>query len=368
MSLETGIKLTRRKLKRLVKDAPKSAEAVNLRYVTDAEPGIVRMRRGEGFIYKYKGRAVTDKAVLHRIRSLVIPPAWEKVWICISEDGHLQVTGYDIKGRKQYRYHPLWNTFRNQTKYFHLHDFGKALPLLRSQIKSDLSRQGLPQQKVLAAVVLLMQCTCIRIGSQIYEKLNGSFGLTTLKDKHVQISGSSLKFCFKGKKGVFHDISFRSRKLARIVQACKDIPGKELFQYYDEQGQRRSIDSGMVNNYIKTISGGEFTAKDFRTWAGSLQALEAFRSLGGWTTQAELKRKTVQALDHVASVLGNTRTVCRKYYVHPAILELYEEGKLQRYLDHLGQPDCELGDTGLSPSENTLMKLLEVRGKEVIVG
>ena len=367
MEVVTEIRITRRKLKGLVKDTWKSAEAVNLVYVTDAEPGIQRQKKGEKFIYTYKGKTVTDKAVLQRIRSLVIPPAWQNVWICFNPEGHLQVTGIDARGRKQYKYHPVWTTLRNHTKYFHLHSFGEALPNMRAQLKKDLALQGLPQQKVLATVVLLMQCTCIRIGSNIYEKLYGSFGLTTLKDKHVEIDGTKMKFSFKGKKGIFHDITLKSKKLAKIVQACRDIPGKELFQYYDENGSRRSIDSGMVNNYIKSIGGGAFSAKDFRTWSGSLQALQAFKELGPGESMADTKRMIVQALDMVAKQLGNTRTVCKKYYVHPAIIDLYTEGKLGKYLLQFEQKDCSTTQTELSQEEKVLMKILEVHGNAVVV-
>lgn len=355
----TTITISRRKSKQLVNNSIKSAEAVNLVYVTNDQPGIQRLKKGKGFIYKLNGRTVTDFDTIARIRSLVLPPAWTNVWICPLDNGHLQATGFDVRGRKQYKYHASWNALRNHTKYFHLHDFGKVLPAIRSRLEADLSKQGLPQEKVLALVVSLMQCTCIRIGNSVYEKLNGSFGLTTLKDQHVSISGSGMKFSFKGKKGVYHNISLKSRKLAKLVQACKDIPGKELFQYYNENGDRKCIDSGMVNSYIKAISGGNFTAKDFRTWAGSLHALSVFKTLGKPETVTETKKKIVEGLDLVAKRLGNTRTICKKYYVHPAILELYADKGLQKYFTRYNATDCTTVGTELSEEENILMAILE---------
>jgi len=361
------IKITKQKLKQLVKNVEKTAAAVNLIYVNDLMPGIERTQTTAGYIYKYKGRKVTNAATLARIKTLVIPPAWQKVWICADETGHLQATGFDVKNRKQYRYHPLWNSLRNHTKFFHLYDFGLALPAMRARMQTDLNLPGLPQEKVLALVVSLMQCTCIRIGNSFYEKMNGSFGLTTLKDQHVKISGQSLKFSFKGKKGVYHDVTLRSRKLAKMVQACRDIPGKELFQYRDEQGQRKAIDSGMVNNYIREISGGDFTAKDFRTWAGSVQALMAFKQVGTAETAIEAKRKIVEALDSVASHLNNTRTVCRKYYVHPALIDLYSQNRLALYLPEKEIADCTTLETELSKEEEALMKILSDHRKSVVL-
>ncbi|HRO43135.1 MAG TPA: DNA topoisomerase IB [Flavipsychrobacter sp.] len=362
-----AIKITRRKLKLLVNDHEKTAAAVNLIYVNDTQPGILRLSKGNSFVYKIKNKTVTDFDTLARIKSLVIPPAWKNVWICADENGHLQATGIDVKNRKQYKYHPLWNKLRNHTKFFNLHDFGLALPTMRERLQQDLRRQGLPQEKVLAAVVSLMQCTCIRIGNSFYEKMNGSFGLTTLKDQHVKINGHSVKFSFKGKKGVYHDITMKSRKLARIVQACKDIPGKELFQYYDEKGDRKSIDSGMVNNYIRQISGGNFTAKDFRTWAGSLHALRAFQQLGYCDTATETKRKVVEALDMVAKQLNNTRTVCKKYYVHPALIELYSDKSLEKFFSKTESENCSPQETELSFEEKILLTILTTHGHQVVV-
>ncbi|WP_276131764.1 DNA topoisomerase IB [Polluticoccus soli] len=358
METTTGIKLTKRKLKGLAGDTVKSAEAVNLVYVSDTMPGITRIKKNDVFYYKYNNKQITDKAELLRIKRLVIPPAWENVWICPIEDGHLQVTGTDKLGRKQYKYHPVWNQLRNHTKYSQLQEFGKALPAIREQLQKDLSKPGLPLEKMLATAVSIMQCTCIRIGNAMYEKLYGSFGLTTLKSQHVTIKGSEIKFSFKGKKGIFHDLKLKSKKLANIIRQCLDIPGKELLQYINENGERRSIDSGMVNNYIRQISNGNFTAKDFRTWAGSLHALGAFKEMGIAETATAIKNNIVHALDIVAKQLGNTRAVCKKYYVHPAILDHYTNKTLHKYLSKFRDPECG-NETSLTADEQILMKVLE---------
>jgi len=355
---EVEINIPKRQVKRLLNDAEKTAAAVNLVYVSDTQPGIHRIKRNNVFDYILNNRKVRDRELLNRIKSLVIPPAWTQVWICSLPNGHLQVTGFDIKNRKQYRYHPLWNALRNQTKFFRLYDFGVALPAIRLQIEKHLSLPGLPLEKVLAAVVSLMERTNIRIGNNMYEKLYGSYGLTTLKDKHVKINGSSMQFVFKGKKGIEHKINLTSRRLSKIIQQCRDIPGKELFQYYDDNGNHKSIDSGMVNNYIKEISGGDFTAKDFRTWAGSVHALLAFKELGFFETETEARKKIVQALDNVSSLLGNTRTVCKKYYVHPVILSMYENRALEKYINQLDAIEKDDNIAGLTTEEKVLMEIL----------
>src|ERR1043165_5897858 len=290
METNTRFKVPKRKLKGLLQNTEKSAEIINLVYVSDKDPGIGRSRRGKNFIYTKNGKRVTDKNDLVRIRKLVIPPAWENVWICSLSNGHLQATGFDVKKRKQYKYHSLWSEFRNQTKFSQLLAFGKKLPAIREQLSKDLSKPGLPVEKVLAASVMIMQETNIRVGNDVYEKLYGSFGLTTLKDKHVKINGNSVKFCFKGKKGIYHEIDVKSAKLARIVKQCRDIPGKELFQYYNENGERKAIDSGMVNEYLKNICHDNFTVKDFRTWTGTVYAIEAFKELGCCEGETEKKK------------------------------------------------------------------------------
>lgn len=359
LTLNETITLNNRKLKAILRDAEKSAEAVNLVYVHDTETGIQRLRKNNTFIYRFEDKPVKNTQQLQRIKSLVIPPAWENVWICPLENGHLQVTGTDVKNRKQYKYHTLWNSLRNQTKFYRLHSFGNSMPAIRKQLEKDFALPGLPQEKVLAAVVSLMELTSIRVGNNLYEKLYGSFGLTTLKDQHVKITGTSLRFSFKGKKGVSHDISLKSKRLAAIVKKCRDIPGKELFQYYDDNGMRHAIDSGMVNNYIKKISGEDFTAKDFRTWSGSIQALMAFKEIGYCETITETKKNIVTALDMVSKHLGNTRTVCKKYYVHPVLLQLYEDKKLhENYLNKFGN-ELKSEQEGLGTEEKLLLHILE---------
>ncbi len=352
-------KLSKKKITSVLNDPEKTAAAVNLVYVTDTDQGIERIKNGKSFEYKTGNKKVTDKATLQRVKSLVIPPAWENVWICIIENGHLQATGLDTRNRKQYRYHPLWNSFRNHTKYYKLYEFGKVLPAMRLQLEKDLALPGLPMEKVLAAVVSLMERTHIRIGNNFYEKLYGSFGLTTLKDKHVAVSGNNVKFTFKGKKGVLHDINIKSKKLAAIVQKCRDIPGKELFQYYDESGQRHSIDSGMVNEYIKKISAADFTAKDFRTWAGTVHAFLAFKELGFYDTITETKKKIVEAIDIVSKQLGNTRSVCKKYYIHPGIISMYEDKSLEKYIKQLDGIEINDNKADLTAEEKIVMKILE---------
>ena len=358
----TTTALSKRKIKAISKDPEKTAAAIDLVYVHDNEPGIERIKDAKGFSYKLNNKKVSNKAVLERIKSLVIPPAWENVWICALPNGHLQATGIDIKNRKQYKYHPHWNALRNHTKYYRLLDFGNALPAIRAQLQKDLSLPGMTVEKVLALVVILMEQTNIRIGNNFYEKLYGSFGLTTLKDKHVVISGNQMKFIFKGKKGVEHDISLKNKKLSALVKKCRDIPGKELFQYYDEAGNRHPVDSGMVNNYIKKISGTDFSAKDFRTWSGTLHAFRAFKELGTFESEAEKKKKVVAALDMVAGQLGNTRTVCKKYYVHPAIIALYEENAFDKYGNKLVDiTDNDAIRTEVIPEELAILKILKAQ-------
>ncbi len=355
METITDFKVSKRKLKGLLQNAEKSADVINLIYVSDKDPGIERVKREKTVIYIKNGKRVTDKKDLLRIKQLVIPPAWENVWICSLPNGHLQATGIDTKKRKQYRYHSLWSRFRNQTKFYQLLAFGKKLPAIREQLEKDLAKPGLPLEKVLAAIVMIMQETNIRVGNNIYEKLYGSFGLTTLKDKHVRVNGNTVKFCFKGKKGIFHEIDLKSSKLARVIKQCKDIPGKELFQYYDAGGEKKPIDSGMVNEYIKNICCDNFTTKDFRTWMGTAYAIEVFKELGYCETETEAKKKIVQVLDIVAKRLGNTRAVCKKYYVHPSILDMYVSKQLENFF----QSKENNKEEKFSEAENILIKILE---------
>lgn len=347
------LKITRRKIKSLGRDTMKSAEAINLVYISDKQKGISRIRKGDTFKYYFDKNKISDPEVLIRIKSLVLPPAWEKVWICTSFDGHIQATGVDKNGRKQYRYHPLWNALRSETKFTQLYDFGLILNIMRKKINSDLALTGLPLQKVLATIVSVMQLTGIRVGNSNYEKLYGSYGLSTLKDKHVKITGQELKFSFMGKKGIHQNYTLKNKKLAKIINTCKEIPGKELFQYIDENRQRKIIDSGMVNDYIKEISGRHFTSKDFRTWAGSLSAIKAFLELDYGESSAETKRKINEALDITAEKLGNTRNICRKYYVHPVVIEHYTNKNIEIFIKQ-GINNYP----GLNAEEQVLMNML----------
>ena len=343
-----------------MKDPVKSAKAVELVYTNDqTAEGITRKKYGKKFQYYLNGVRINDQEEITRINKLAIPPAWEHVWICALNNGHLQATGIDAKQRKQYRYHPVWNALRNHTKFYRMLQFGYALPKIRLQIEQDLSLRKLEQKKVLAVIVSLMERTNIRIGNSVYEKLYGSFGLTTLKDKHIDVKGDKIKFSFKGKKGIYHDIDLKNRRLAKAVQNCKDIPGKELFQYYDEDGKRHAVDSGMVNSYIKEISGEHFTAKDFRTWSGTVNALIAFKEIGLAENNKEYKSKVKEALEKVAENLGNTPTVCRKYYVHPLVINLYENSSIEKYLKELDQIEINDGKAGLTKEELVVMKILE---------
>ena len=351
--------ITRIESVKMHRNYKRTAAMASLEYVSDSSPGIQRAKLGSGFIYTLNDVPIKDEETLFRIKKLVIPPAWTNVWICPKVNGHIQVTGYDIKNRKQYKYHPNWNTVRNQTKFHRLYEFGKVLPQLRKRIEKDICRTNLSKEKVLSTVVSLMERTFIRIGNSEYEKLYGSYGLTTLKDGHVDIKGTTLKFAFKGKKGVYHTVTLKNKRLARIVQACKDIPGKELFQYFDENGERCVIDSGMINNYIKEATEKDFSAKDFRTWAGTLSILSSFKALGQAKTQSQVKKNIVSALDEVSSKLGNTRTVCKKYYVHPEIIRLYEEDNLQKYLNELDAIEKNDDHSDLTQEEKVLMKILK---------
>jgi DNA topoisomerase I len=352
------ITMKKSQLKKLSLDPEATAKAVRLVYVNCSDEGIMRVKAGKGFTYKYQRRVVKNKTELQRINSLVLPPAWEEVWICTLPNGHLQATGKDVKNRKQYRYHPLWNQLRNKTKFYRMLELGKVLPAIRNQVQKDLALPGLPKNKVLAAVISLMEKTGIRIGNEFYEKLYGSFGLTTLQDRHVNIKGGTLHFTFRGKKGVEHEVTLQSKKLSKIVNQCRDIPGKELFQYIDEEGKRQSIESGMVNDYIKEIAEGEFTAKDFRTWCGSVAAINALKETGPFENEKEAKKKIVEVLDKVSVQLGNTRTVCKKYYVHPSLLEMYENGKMEKWLEKMETGEKNV-PPGLQPEEKIFIDILE---------
>jgi DNA topoisomerase-1 len=343
-------------------DPKESAQAAGLRYVTDAKPGIRRVRCGKGFRYTFPGGAtIHDEEMLRRIRSLVIPPAWTGVWICTISNGHLQATGRDARGRKQSRYHPRWREVRDETKYERMVQFAQALPGIRERVKKDLALPGLIREKVLATIVSLMEHTHIRVGNQEYAKENGSYGLTTLRNKHVEVDGSKVTFSFQGKSKVHHTVSLHDRRLARIIQQCEDLPGYELFQYVDENGERHAIDSSDVNEYLREITGQHFTAKDFRTWAGSVLACDLLREMGAFETQSQAKKNVAAAIKAVATKLGNTPPICRKCYVHPAVLEAYLGGiTAEEARAELEEEISEHSDA-LHKEERVLLRLLEQR-------
>ena len=306
-----------------------SADDAGLRYVSDTAPGIVRRRAGRGFTYiGPDGKRVADGAIRNWIRSLAIPPAWANVWICSSRNGHLQATGRDARGRKQYRYHPRWRAMRDEAKYDRLLDFGKALPRMRRRVARDLRRPGLPRERVLAAVVWLLEKTGVRVGNEEYARDNKSFGLTTLRDRHARVRSRRIRFRFRGKGGKAGEVEISDARLARIVARCQDLPGQELFAYLDEAGEVRSVGSSDVNDYLREISGHEFTAKDFRTWAATVLAVRALAKQKPARSAAQGKQNVVRAIDSVAEWLGNTPAVARKSYVDPGVVEAYLEGDL----------------------------------------
>ena len=313
----------------VVLDPVMSARAAGLRYVSDRRPGLRRIHAAKGFRYvDPDGKPVRDKETLGRIKSLAIPPAWIDVWISKEANGHLQATGRDVRGRKQSRYHPHWREIRDETKYERMALFATALPQLRQRVEHDMGLPGMPREKVLATIVKLMEETHIRVGNSEYAKENHSYGLTTMRHKHVHVHGTTITFDFKGKSGVHHTIDLSDKRLARIIKRCEDIPGYELFQFIDHDGNHHHIDSHDVNEYLREVTGEHFTAKDFRTWAGSVLAGEMLRQIGPFTTATQAKKNVVQAITEVAKRLGNTPSVCRKCYVHPAVLESYLSGKM----------------------------------------
>ena len=345
-------------------DPSQSARAAGLRYVRDTMPGIRRRRAGKGFSYTgADGERIRDEGTLRRIRALAIPPAYSEVWICPLANGHLQAVGRDARGRKQYRYHPKWRETRDETKYGRMLAFSEALPAIRRRVESDLARAGLPREKVLAAVVRLLEVTGIRVGNDEYARANRSFGLTTLLNDHVEVSGSTMRFKFRGKSGKTHTTSLNDRRIARIVQRCQALPGEDLFQYVDADGLEQSIGSGDVNDYLREITGEDFTAKDFRTWSGTTLALAALQEIGPAASEQEGKSAILKAIDQVAEQLNNTRAVCRKYYVHPLVFERYLTGIAANGQRRPAAPRRRASATSLTPDERAVVRLLRHRGK-----
>jgi DNA topoisomerase-1 len=340
-------------------DPTQSARAAGLRYFLDDAPGITRRRRGKGFTYVLPdGRPLRAAKDLGRIRALAIPPAWTNVWICPSASGHLQATGRDARGRKQYRYHPRWREARDITKYERIIAFAKTLPRIRQRTKADLSASGLTREKVLATVVQLLERTLIRVGNDEYARANRSFGLTTMRDRHVDVSGASVRFEFRGKSGKTHAVDLTDRRLARIIRRCQDLPGQVLFQCVGEDGERHTVTSSDVNEYLQRITGEEFTSKDFRTWVGTVLAVCALQDYSDPRSKTEAKRCVNRAIENVALRLGNTKAVCRKCYVHPAVLDAYFAGNLP----HVPTPIRWPGDTngtGLARQEQAVLRFLE---------
>jgi len=345
-------------------DPPAAAKAAGLRYVTDHKPGIRREREGEGFRYiDAKGEPVEDEATLKRIKALVIPPAWTDVWICPQANGHLQATGRDAKGRKQYRYHAKWRNVRDEVKYERMINFGKALPTIRAEVDRALKLPGLPREKVLATIVYLLEATMMRVGNEEYARTNKSFGLTTLRNRHVKVDGSDVEFRFRGKSGVYHKIHVHDRRLARIIRSARDLPGQELFQYIDEDGETHSIDSSDVNDYLRTITGEDYTAKDFRTWSGTVLAALALQEFEKFDSETQAKKNIVRAIESVAERLGNTPSVCRKCYVHPAVLDAYLEGSVLEALRERTERELTEDLHALQPEEAAVLAMLQQRLK-----
>lgn len=346
----------------LITDPVESAKAAGLRYVSDTGPGIGRKRAGKGWSFTGRdGKPIKDKAEVARIKAIGIPPAWTDVWICPAANGHIQATGRDAKGRKQYRYHTRWREVRDDTKYARMMAFGRALPGIRERVEHDLRRQGIPREKVLATVVRLLAMTLIRVGNDEYAKTNDSFGLTTMQNEHVDISGAKVDFHFRGKSGVEHAIHIRDKRMATVVRRCQDLPGQTLFQYLDDDGNPHSIDSGDVNAYLREVTGEEFTAKDFRTWAGTVLAARALQEFGAVDSEAEAKQNILRAIEAVAARLGNTRTICRKCYVHPAVLDAYSDGSMLGAAKQRADDELAEDLSALPPEEAAVLVLLQRR-------
>lgn len=335
----------------LLKDA-------NLRFSTDKKPGYTRKVSGDSFQYfDTEGKRITDAATIDRINKLVVPPAYKNVWICPSPNGYLQATGYDDRKRKQYRYHHLWNKAAQEEKFSHLIEFGRILPKIRIQLQKDLQKEGLPRVKVIAAVIWLLENTLIRIGNEEYAEDNKSYGLTTLQNRHVSISDTNIKFQFKGKSGVYHNISIKNKKVARIVKRCKDLPGQDLFEYKDDEGNIQTVTSEDVNTYLKDVTGKEITAKDFRTWGGTVFAATLFDKAGVYGDDSVTKESVIETVKEVAGHLGNKPNTCKKYYIHPHVIEAYMKGSILSRFEKTKGVRAESVD-GLNMAENKVLSML----------
>jgi len=349
-------------------DPPTAAKAAGLRYVLDDRPGIRREPEPdgtsgkEGFRYlDTRGETIADEATLKRIKSLAIPPAWTEVWICPQANGHLQATGRDARGRKQYRYHPKWREVRDEVKYERMIKFGKALPQIRKEVDRALALPGLPREKVLATIVYLLEATMMRIGNDEYARENKSYGLTTLRNRHVKIDGSEVEFRFRGKSGVYHDVKVHDRRLARIIQRSRDLPGQDLFEYLDDDKQPHTVNSSDVNDWLREITGEDYTAKDFRTWSGTVLAAIALQEFEKFDSEAQAKKNVVRAIESVAEKLGNTPSVCRKCYVHPAVLDSYMDGTMIEGLLARAEEGLAEDLQDLQPEEAAVLAMLQQR-------
>ncbi|MBP2830719.1 DNA topoisomerase IB [Aquimarina sp. U1-2] len=344
-------------LTQIIKTPETVIDQLNLIYINDEKLNITRHKHKNGFRYLCNGSPLSTKKDIERIEKLVIPPAWKDVRIACLENGHLQAIGRDLKNRKQYRYHEMWSAIRNQTKFYKMTAFGRQLPKIRKRVDQDLEQSGWPKTKVLALIIRLMEETHIRIGNEQYAKRNKTYGLSTMRTRHVNIDKDKLKFEFVGKRGKKHSVTLRNKKLIRLVNRCEEIPGWELFQYYDSDGCKQSIESSMVNTYVHDICGDLFTAKDFRTWAATSIFFDTLMDLGITNTEKEIRKNIITAYDTAAKGLGNTRNVCKKYYVHPAIVTSYENGSIKKAFDHVQQKP-EITEN-FSPTEHAILKLLE---------
>jgi DNA topoisomerase I len=347
---------------KVVTDAEEAAAEAGLRYVSDDQPGYTRRRKGDDFEYfDMEGKSIQDEQRLLRIKRLAIPPAWTDVWICPSANGHIQATGRDARRRKQYRYHERWREVRDENKYEKILLFGRALPKIRKRVEQDLSLPGLPRDRVLATVVQLLERTFIRVGNEEYARDNKSFGLTTMRDQHVEIKGSKLRFRFRGKSGIQHDVDMTDRRIAKIVGKLQELPGQELFQYVNEEDEQRDITSEDVNNYLQEITAEDFTAKDFRTWAGTVMAAIALQAVGAFETKKQAKANIKNAIGAVSKMLGNTPAICRKCYIHPAILETYLSGASIEGLKQRAKDALESDAIDLREGEAAILKFLQAR-------